>query len=48
MTAAGGVIAKDVPAGALAIARTEQANKDGWVERFRKMKRRVKAKPAAE
>ncbi|MEX0832132.1 MAG: bifunctional UDP-N-acetylglucosamine diphosphorylase/glucosamine-1-phosphate N-acetyltransferase GlmU [Nitriliruptoraceae bacterium] len=32
-TAAGSTITEDVPAGALAIARSRQTNKDGWVER---------------
>ncbi|MGA5700664.1 bifunctional UDP-N-acetylglucosamine diphosphorylase/glucosamine-1-phosphate N-acetyltransferase GlmU [Peterkaempfera bronchialis] len=34
-TAAGSVITKDVPAGALAVARAEQRNIEGWVERRR-------------
>jgi bifunctional UDP-N-acetylglucosamine pyrophosphorylase/glucosamine-1-phosphate N-acetyltransferase len=34
MTAAGSVITDDVPAGALAIARTRQTNKEGYVERL--------------
>jgi bifunctional UDP-N-acetylglucosamine pyrophosphorylase/glucosamine-1-phosphate N-acetyltransferase len=34
MTAAGSVITEDVPAGALAIARTRQTNKEGYVERL--------------
>jgi bifunctional UDP-N-acetylglucosamine pyrophosphorylase/glucosamine-1-phosphate N-acetyltransferase len=32
-TAAGSVITEDVPAGALGIARGQQHNSDGWVER---------------
>jgi bifunctional UDP-N-acetylglucosamine pyrophosphorylase/glucosamine-1-phosphate N-acetyltransferase len=31
--AAGSSITQDVPAGALGIARGQQANKDGWVDR---------------
>ncbi len=31
-TAAGSTITKDVPAGALAVARTRQENKEGWAE----------------
>jgi bifunctional UDP-N-acetylglucosamine pyrophosphorylase / glucosamine-1-phosphate N-acetyltransferase len=34
-TAAGSTITQDVPAGALAIARARQTNKDGWVRRRR-------------
>jgi bifunctional UDP-N-acetylglucosamine pyrophosphorylase / glucosamine-1-phosphate N-acetyltransferase len=34
-TAAGSVITQDVPAGALAVARGQQRNVDGWVERRR-------------
>ncbi|MCD0483923.1 bifunctional UDP-N-acetylglucosamine diphosphorylase/glucosamine-1-phosphate N-acetyltransferase GlmU [Streptacidiphilus sp. ASG 303] len=34
-TAAGSVITKDVPAGALAVARGQQRNIEGWVERRR-------------
>jgi bifunctional UDP-N-acetylglucosamine pyrophosphorylase/glucosamine-1-phosphate N-acetyltransferase len=34
--AAGSVINHDVPAGALAIGRSRQENKEGWAERFRK------------
>jgi bifunctional UDP-N-acetylglucosamine pyrophosphorylase/glucosamine-1-phosphate N-acetyltransferase len=36
--AAGSSITQDVPAGALAIARGQQVNKDGWVEKNRKKK----------
>lgn len=34
-TATGAVVTKDVPKDALAIARAEQVNKDGWAKRFR-------------
>ncbi len=34
-TAAGSTITEDVPAGALAVARSRQTNKEGWVERRR-------------
>ncbi|MFI5955367.1 bifunctional UDP-N-acetylglucosamine diphosphorylase/glucosamine-1-phosphate N-acetyltransferase GlmU [Cryptosporangium sp. NPDC051539] len=34
-TAAGSVITEDVPAGAMAVARSRQRNIDGWVERRR-------------
>lgn len=30
----GGVITKDVPEGALAVARSEQVNKEGWADRY--------------
>ena len=33
-TAAGSVITKDVPPGALAIGRSRQVNKEGWVEKY--------------
>ena len=36
--AAGSSITDDVPGGALAISRSRQVNKDGWVERKRKQK----------
>jgi bifunctional UDP-N-acetylglucosamine pyrophosphorylase/glucosamine-1-phosphate N-acetyltransferase len=35
MTGSGSVVSKDVPEGALALARAEQTNKDGWATRFR-------------
>ena len=35
-TAAGSTVTDDVPAGALAIARTRQTNKEGWAARLRK------------
>jgi bifunctional UDP-N-acetylglucosamine pyrophosphorylase/glucosamine-1-phosphate N-acetyltransferase len=38
-TAAGSTITLDVPAGAMAIARARQVNKEGYVERFRSLKR---------
>ena len=38
-TAAGSTVDKDVPAGALAIARTRQENKPGWADRFFKEKK---------
>jgi bifunctional UDP-N-acetylglucosamine pyrophosphorylase / glucosamine-1-phosphate N-acetyltransferase len=34
-TAAGSVIISDVPAGAMAVARAQQRNVEGWVERKR-------------
>jgi bifunctional UDP-N-acetylglucosamine pyrophosphorylase/glucosamine-1-phosphate N-acetyltransferase len=34
----GSVITKDVPAGALAIARAKQAVKEGWAKRLRQVK----------
>jgi bifunctional UDP-N-acetylglucosamine pyrophosphorylase / glucosamine-1-phosphate N-acetyltransferase len=42
--AAGSVITRDVPAGALAVERSEQRNVEGWSER----RRRRAAKPAGE
>jgi bifunctional UDP-N-acetylglucosamine pyrophosphorylase / glucosamine-1-phosphate N-acetyltransferase len=36
--AAGSVATRDVPAGALAVARTRQENKEGWTDRRRKAK----------
>jgi bifunctional UDP-N-acetylglucosamine pyrophosphorylase / glucosamine-1-phosphate N-acetyltransferase len=36
--AAGSVITRDVPKNALAIARGEQDNKEGWAERYRALK----------
>ena len=33
-TAAGSTVTQDVPAGALAVARARQCNKDGWASRF--------------
>ena len=40
----GGVVTKDVPAGALALARANQVNKDGWAERYHKAQRARKEK----
>jgi bifunctional UDP-N-acetylglucosamine pyrophosphorylase/glucosamine-1-phosphate N-acetyltransferase len=34
----GSVITKDVPAGALAVARARQAIKEGWVKRLQQVK----------
>lgn len=42
MTAAGSVIAQDVPANALAIERTQQINKEGWAKTFRDQKKKEK------
>lgn len=39
-TGAGSVITEDVPDGALAIARSRQQNKEGWVEKYREEKKR--------
>ena len=36
ITAAGSTIARDVPAGALALERSEQVNVEGWAERRRR------------
>ncbi|WP_417468936.1 bifunctional UDP-N-acetylglucosamine diphosphorylase/glucosamine-1-phosphate N-acetyltransferase GlmU [Maricaulis sp.] len=44
MTGSGGVITEDVPADALALARAEQTNKDGWAARFRRARSTRKAK----
>ncbi|WP_417483316.1 bifunctional UDP-N-acetylglucosamine diphosphorylase/glucosamine-1-phosphate N-acetyltransferase GlmU [Maricaulis sp.] len=44
MTGSGGVITDDVPADALALARAEQTNKDGWAARFRRARLTRKAK----
>ena len=40
----GGVITKDVPADALAIARSEQVNKEGWAKRYNAAQQKRKAK----
>ena len=40
----GGTVTRDVPRGALAIARAEQINKDGWAERYHKTQKARKAK----
>jgi bifunctional UDP-N-acetylglucosamine pyrophosphorylase/glucosamine-1-phosphate N-acetyltransferase len=42
-TAAGSVITRDVPEGALAIARGRQTEIEGWADRFREEKAREKA-----
>jgi bifunctional UDP-N-acetylglucosamine pyrophosphorylase/glucosamine-1-phosphate N-acetyltransferase len=36
MTAAGSVVTKDVPSGALAIGRARQENKEEWTAKWRK------------
>ena len=40
----GGVITKDVPEGALAVARAEQVNKGGWADRYNAAQAKRKAK----
>ena len=40
----GGVITKDVPEGALAVARAEQVNKEGWADRYNAAQAKRKAK----
>ncbi|WP_026941606.1 bifunctional UDP-N-acetylglucosamine diphosphorylase/glucosamine-1-phosphate N-acetyltransferase GlmU [Hellea balneolensis] len=40
----GGVITKDVPEGALAVARSEQVNKEGWADRYNTAQKKRKAK----
>ncbi len=40
----GGVITKDVPADALAVARAEQVNKEGWAKRYNAAQKKRKAK----
>lgn len=39
-TAAGTVITEDVPEGSLAIGRSHQENKEGWVSKYRAMKKK--------
>ena len=39
-TAAGSTITHDVPAGAMAFARARQSNKEGYVEKFRSLKKK--------
>lgn len=39
-TAAGSTVTQDVPAGALAVARSRQSNKDGWAARFMAQKKK--------
>jgi len=43
--AAGSVIAKDVPAGALGVSRDRQKNLEGWVERWRQRRSRGGGRP---
>ena len=43
----GGVITKDVPADALAVARAEQVNKEGWAKRYNDAQKKRKAKKAS-
>lgn len=40
----GGVVTNDVPEGALALARAEQVNKEGWAERYHKTQKTRKEK----
>ena len=40
----GGVITKDVPEGALAVARSEQVNKEGWADRYNAAQKKRKSK----
>jgi len=47
-TAAGSVITKDVPAGALGVSRAEQHNVEGWVERKRPGTKAADAAAAAQ
>lgn len=47
-TATGSVITKDVPDGALAVARGRQSNIEGWADKFRDKKRAEKAKKDAK
>ncbi|GBF58393.1 bifunctional protein GlmU [Candidatus Phycosocius bacilliformis] len=47
MTGSGSVITKDVPAGALAVERSEQRNLDGWATKFRARKAAAKAAKAS-
>ena len=42
----GGVITKDVPADALAVARAQQVNKKGWAKRYNAAQKKRKAKKA--
>jgi bifunctional UDP-N-acetylglucosamine pyrophosphorylase/glucosamine-1-phosphate N-acetyltransferase len=43
MTASGSVIVRDVPEGALSVARANQIDKPGWAEGFRRKKKAEKA-----
>lgn len=45
---AGSVVARDVPADALAVTRGDHVEKPGWAARFRAMKARLKAAKARE
>ena len=47
-TAAGSVITKDVPPGALGVGRAQQRNVEGWVARRRAGSAAAKAAEAAE
>lgn len=40
----GGVVTKDVPEGALALARADQVNKQGWADRYHKAQKARKSK----
>ena len=42
MVAAGTTVTKDVPAGALALSRTPQVAKEGWVEKIRRVRHTAK------
>ena len=44
VTGSGSVITQDVPADALALARGQQVNKEGWAAKFRAVKAAAKAK----
>lgn len=44
----GGVVTKDVPADALALARSEQSNKEGWAKRYHTAQKKRKAQTAAK
>lgn len=46
-TGSGAVITKSVPDDALALARGEQVNKDGWAARFRRAKRKRKGETSS-
>jgi bifunctional UDP-N-acetylglucosamine pyrophosphorylase/glucosamine-1-phosphate N-acetyltransferase len=46
-TAAGSIVTEDVPAGALAIARSRQVNKEGWIGKSRPDSAAAKAAKAA-
>ena len=48
MTATGTVVTQDVPAGAMAVARTKQENKPGFATRFMAKLRAAKARKAKE